>query len=64
MLPLPTDWPDAPCSLLQLSPAYDAAARLARARGWPVLTLDGAGHFAALTDPHRVAGALLDLLSS
>lgn len=59
------DWPDAPCGFLRLSPAYDGAARLARARGWPVV--DGpndrpGGHFAMLVDPAPVADDLLSLL--
>jgi hypothetical protein len=64
-LPVAPDWPDAPCGLLRLSPAYDASARQARQRGWPVL--DGpddrpGGHFAALVDPAAVADDLEDLL--
>lgn len=59
------DWPDAPCGFLRLSAAYDGAARLARARGWPVV--DGpddrpGGHFAMLVDPESVADDLLALL--
>jgi hypothetical protein len=65
-LPVAPDWPDAPCGLLRLSPAYDASARQARQRGWPVL--DGpddrpGGHFAALVDPASVADDLADLLA-
>ena len=62
--PLPTsaDWPDAPCGYLQTSPAYEACARLARGRGWPVLETD-AGHFAALSDPERTASRLLELFA-
>lgn len=60
------DWPDAPCGFLRLSPAYDGAARLARARGWPVV--EGprdrpGGHFAMLADPASVADDLLELLA-
>jgi hypothetical protein len=65
-MPVAPDWPDAPCGLLRLSPAYDASARQARQRGWPVL--DGpddrpGGHFAALVDPASVADDLEDLLA-
>jgi hypothetical protein len=65
-LPVAPDWPDAPCGLLRLSPAYDASARQARQRGWPVL--DGpddrpGGHFAALVDPGAVADDLEELLA-
>ena len=61
-LPMPADWPDAPCGYLRLSPAYDVVAGRARARGWPVAELAG-GHFAAVTEPDRVAEALLALLA-
>jgi len=62
-LPFPGDWPDAPCGFLRLSPAYDVPARVARARGWPVLETDLAGgHFAACVDPCAVADALEELL--
>lgn len=65
-LPVAPDWPDAPCGLLRLSPAYDTSARQARQRGWPVL--DGpddrpGGHFAALVDPDSVADDLEGLLA-
>lgn len=62
-VPMPADWPDAPCGYLQLSPAYDAVAAQARARGWPVRELGG-GHFAALTRPEPVAAALLELIAA
>jgi hypothetical protein len=35
-VPVPEDWPDAPCGYLHLSTAYDQEARQARLRGWPV----------------------------
>jgi hypothetical protein len=62
-VPMPADWPDAPCGYAQLSPAYDASARQAGARGWPVWKLQ-LGHFAALAEPERVAGALLAVLEA
>lgn len=63
-LPFPGDWPDAPCGLLRLSPSYAQPARVARARGWPVLERELAGgHFAACTDPEGVADALEELLA-
>lgn len=62
-VPMPADWPDAPCGYLRLSPAYDAVARRAGARGWPVRVLTE-GHFAALTKPQQVATALLDLIAA
>jgi len=62
-LPFPGDWPDAPCGVLQLSGSYATTARVARSRGWPVVSgeLPG-GHFAACADPDGVADALEDLL--
>jgi len=62
-LPFPGDWPDAPCGFLQLSGSYAGPARVARSRGWPVVSAELAGrHFAACTDPDGVADALEDLL--
>lgn len=65
-VPVAPDWPDAPCGFLRLSPSYDAAARLAGLRGWPVVA--GAddrpgGHFAMLVDPTAVATDLEGLLA-
>lgn len=56
-LPAAEDWPDAPVAYLQLSAAYDQPATTARHRGWAVSALE-LHHFAALTDPDRVAAAL------
>ncbi len=64
-LPVASDWPDAPCGFLRLSPGYDAAARLAGHRGWPqVLGPDDrpGGHFGMLVDPAAVADDLETLL--
>jgi hypothetical protein len=55
-------WPDARCGYLRLSEAYDDQAALARDRGWPVTELD-THHLALLTEPGRVAAALLYLVS-
>lgn len=62
-IPMPVDWPDAPCGYLRLSTAYDVVARQASARGWPVRELD-LGHFAAMTDPESVAAALLGVVEA
>jgi len=62
-LPFPGDWPDAPCGVVALSPAYARVVRVARARGWPVVERElPGGHFAACTDPAGVADALQALL--
>ena len=60
-LPVPEDWPDAPCSFLQLSDEYDGAARTAQLRGWSVQRQD-VHHFWPLTDPESFAAELLTLL--
>ncbi|MGI8330002.1 hypothetical protein ACRYCC_08545 [Actinomadura scrupuli] len=39
-VPVPEDWPEAPCGYLQLSTAYDQEARQAGLRGWPVATAE------------------------
>ena len=63
-LPFPDDWPDAPCGVLQLSGSYATTARVARSRGWPVLSAElPGGHFAPCADPDGVADVLEDLLA-
>ncbi len=62
-LPLPEDWPDAPCHYLRLSDAFDPEARTAELRGWPVARVD-AHHFWPLTDPEPSADAIAELLTS
>ena len=64
-LPMPQDWPDAPCGYLRWSTAYGDDARQAAHRGWPVLAYTGADdHLAAHTDPHGTAAALTELLAA
>ncbi|HZZ37409.1 MAG TPA: hypothetical protein VFE03_16925 [Caulobacteraceae bacterium] len=53
-------WSQASCAFLQLSAGYAAEAADARARGWPTHRLD-LHHLAMITDPGKVAGALLSL---
>ncbi|MCZ3386018.1 MAG: hypothetical protein LH630_03415 [Actinomycetia bacterium] len=60
-LPVPEDWPDAPCSYLQLSDAGATAARTAGLRGWTVRHQD-AHHFWALTNPEAFTTELVALL--
>jgi hypothetical protein len=62
-LPLPSDWPDAPCGYLRTSASYDAYARAAARRGWDVRSRDG-GHFAGCDDAAGLAADLLDLAGS
>ena len=62
-VPLPDDWANRrPYAYLLLSASgYGEAAAEARARGWPVIEIDGVGHLAITTNPIPVADALLDL---
>jgi len=60
-LPVPEDWPDAPCSYLQLSDAYAGAARTAALRGWTVRRRE-AHHFWALSDSEDFVAELTSLL--
>lgn len=61
-LPIPEDWPDAPCGYLRLSAPYDGAASAAGLRGWTVHHLE-AHHFWALTHPVELAKELVALLA-
>lgn len=64
-LPMPQDWPDAPCGYLQWCAAYDGDARQAKSRGWPVVTATEADdHFAAHSDPKGTAAALENLIAA
>jgi hypothetical protein len=57
-VPVPDGWPEDGARYAQLSPAYEASAAEARARGWPV-TGDGDGsHLDVATEPGRVAALL------
>ncbi|HEX2315229.1 MAG TPA: hypothetical protein VHJ17_15910, partial [Thermomonospora sp.] len=40
-VPVPADWPEAPCGYVGTGDVQDAAARQARLRGWPVTTRAG-----------------------
>ncbi len=60
-LPMPPDWPDAPCGYLKLSDERPALPRTARFRGWPVTGHD-VGHFGIWSSPGAVADGLLELL--
>jgi len=59
---VPDGWAGrAHCGYLQFSPAYDAEAEKARARGWPVDVLEGE-HLHMLVEPDRVARRIIELL--
>ncbi|HEX5018229.1 MAG TPA: hypothetical protein VFX15_11675 [Actinomycetes bacterium] len=57
-LPLPEDWPDAPCAYIQLSDEYEPEARSARQRGWPVRSIDG-HHYLPLTNSPELADEIV-----
>ncbi|MFL6128151.1 MAG: hypothetical protein ACJ73E_03695 [Mycobacteriales bacterium] len=59
-VPVPASWPPARVAYLQLSPAYDADAAEAAARGWPVRTLPGR-HLDLVSRPAEVAAAITAL---
>jgi hypothetical protein len=59
-VPVPASWPPARVGYLQLSPAYDAEAAEAAARGWPVRSLPGR-HLDLATRPAAVAAEVLAL---
>ncbi len=61
-LPVPEDWPDAPCSFLQLSEQYLTAARTAELRGWSVHH-HVAHHFWAMTNPQDFADQVIALVT-
>jgi hypothetical protein len=57
-VPVPDRWPDHDVRYVHLSPAYDAEAAAARARGWTVVG-DGTGeHLDVANEPRRVADLL------
>lgn len=62
-LPMPQDWPDAPCGYLRTSPAFDDQARQARLRSWAVTETE-AGHYAAVADTRGTADALAALIAA
>ncbi len=61
-LPVPEDWPDAPCAYVQLSDAYAGAARTAELRGWVVHRLD-AHHLWAMSQSGQFADVLVHALA-
>jgi dienelactone hydrolase len=58
-VPVPPGWDDHTCAYLHFSSAYDAEARQAAQRGWPVRRLPGE-HLHQLVDPAGVAAVLLE----
>ncbi len=59
-IPVFPAWPDAPCSYLQLSSAYDTSVAQARQLGWETYEIT-AGHFHMLVEPVAVTDAILRL---
>jgi hypothetical protein len=60
-IPVPAEWPGAPCAYLQFSPGYDRPAQQAADLGWRVKRLEGADHFHLIVDAPAVADALIGL---
>lgn len=60
-IPTPPSWPDAPCGVLFFSGGYEATAKVAQARNWPLRRVDAANHFYMLVQPDLVAHHLLEL---
>lgn len=62
-LPVPSNWPDAPCCYISFTDEYEyeAEALEAEARGWPVRRVPG-NHLQATVDPVSVAETINDLL--
>lgn len=59
-VPVPASWPPPRVAYLQLSPAYDADAAQAAARGWPVRSIPGR-HLDLVTRADLVAAEILML---
>jgi hypothetical protein len=62
-IPVPDDWPNVPVGYVELSPFYRDAVDAARRAGWPMRSLGG-HHLLPLTEPARVADALLELVDA
>jgi hypothetical protein len=60
-IPVPDGWPEMPVAYLELSPFYRDAVGAARRAGWPLRSL-AVHHLAPLTEPTRIADALLELM--
>jgi pimeloyl-ACP methyl ester carboxylesterase len=60
-VPVSAGWPDAACSYVLFSEAYDAAAADAESRGWSTRRLPGE-HLHMVVDPPSVAKTLVDLV--
>jgi hypothetical protein len=62
-IPVPDAWPSAPIAYLELSPFYRDAVAAARRARWPLAALT-THHLAPLTEPARVADALIELVGA
>lgn len=60
---VPAGWDDRPGGYLAFGDTYAEERADARARGWPVRTLDG-GHLHMIVDPAAVTAAVLDLVAA
>jgi hypothetical protein len=57
-IPRAAGWPEAPVGVLLFSRSYEATARAAHERGWPLRRLSANNHFLCLTDENAVAEEL------
>jgi hypothetical protein len=57
-IPMFDGWPDAPCTYIQFSAAYQRPAARARQAGWQTYELE-AGHFHMLVDPAAVTDLIV-----
>jgi pimeloyl-ACP methyl ester carboxylesterase len=61
-VPIPAGWPHVPGAFLAFGgEAYASEARRARAWGWPVSVIEGAGHLHMAADPENVAQEIVSL---
>ena len=60
-IPVPPEWPDAPCFYLRLSEAYRVPFDRAKHEGWKAREIEGT-HFHMLAEPRAVTDAVLDLI--
>ena len=60
-IPRADAWPEAPVGVLLFSRSYEATARAARERQWPLRRLSATNHFLCLSDENAVAEELVVL---
>lgn len=61
-IPVPEEWPDAPCVYIKFSAPYEQPFQQARQAGWLTYEWE-AGHFHMLVDPKAVADKILEAVN-